>query len=154
MKISEVTGQFKQFSGKVLSDKEDFTDADVQVTIQVNSIDTDNDKRDKHLMSEDFFNASRYPEIRFESESLTRVGGDDYKLKGQLTIKDVTRTVNFDVDYKGTVTAMGATRAGFKLSTSIDRFDYNIDWDKSFGRGLIVGREVQLKADVELIQQK
>ena len=153
MKISEVTGQFKQYTGKIVFDKKDFTDADIRVTIPVNSIDTDNEKRDKHLMSEDFFNADQYSEIRFESESLNKDSENHYKLRGKLTIKDVTRTVTFDVKYMGTVEAMGATRAGFKLSTTIDRFDYNIDWDKSFGQGLIVGREVKIVADVELIKE-
>ncbi len=153
MKISEVTGQFKQYTGKIVADKKDFTDADIQVNIQVNSIDTDNEKRDKHLLSEDFFNAEQYPEITFESESFNKVGENQYKLRGELTIKDVSRTVTFDVKYMGTVQAMGASRAGFKLSTTIDRFDYNIDWDKSFGQGLIVGREVKIVADVELIKE-
>jgi len=153
MKIAEVTGQFKSYSGSITADKKDFTDADIQVTIQVSTIDTDNEKRDNHLKGDDFFNAESYPEITFESESLTKVSGDQYKLKGMLTIKDVTRTVEFDVAYMGSVEAMGATRAGFKVTGTIDRFDYNINWDKSFGQGLIVGREVDIKADVELIKE-
>ncbi len=153
MKISEVTGQFKEYSGTIKSDKDDFTDAKIQMTIPVKSIDTDNEKRDKHLMGEDFFEASAYPEIKFKSESLTQVKDDLYKLKGKLTIKDVTRTVEFDVKYMGKVDAMGDTRAGFKITHTIDRFDYNIDWDRSFGKGLIVGREVKINADVELIKK-
>jgi len=81
------------------------------------------------------------------------VKDDLYKLKGKLTIKDVTRTVEFDVKYMGKVDAMGDTRAGFKITHTIDRFDYNIDWDRSFGKGLIVGREVKINADVELIKK-
>ena len=153
MKLSEVTGQFKSYSGSIKADDKDFTDAEIRVTIQVNSIDTDNEKRDSHLKGDDFFNAERYPEITFKSESLTGVSDDRYKLRGKLTIKDVTRTVEFDVAYKGTIEAMGATRAGFKVTGTIDRFDYNINWDKSFGKGLIVGREVDIKADVQLIKE-
>jgi polyisoprenoid-binding protein YceI len=152
MKISEVPGQFKDYSGTIMAG-EDFTDAEIEVTIQVNSIDTDNDKRDGHLKAEDFFNASKYPEIKFKSESLEKVEGNKYKLKGKLTIKDVTKTEEFDVKYMGTVEAMGATRAGFKVTGSIDRFDYNVDWDKSFGQGLIVGREIGITANVELIKE-
>src|SRR6056297_2577462 len=69
MKISEVTGQFKEYSGIIESDKDDFTNAKIQVTIPVKSVDTDNEKRDKHLMGEDFFEATTYPEIKFRSES-------------------------------------------------------------------------------------
>ena len=153
MKISEVTGQFKKFSGKIMSEKEDFTDASIEVTIPVSSVDTDNEKRDKHLMGKDFFNEEKYPEIKFKSESLTKVKDDHYKLKGKLTIKDVTKTEEFDVKYMGTVNAMGATRAGFKVTGTIDRFDYNVDWDRSFGKGLIVGKEINIKADVELMKK-
>ena len=154
MSISEVNGQFKSYSGKIMSDKDDFTDAEINVTIDVSSVDTDNEKRDGHLMGEDFFNAEEYPEIKFSSNSLKKVKDKHYKLKGELTIKDVTRTEEFDVKYMGTVEAMGATRAGFKVTGEIDRFDYNVDWDKSFGKGLIVGRKVGIKADVEIMKKE
>jgi polyisoprenoid-binding protein YceI len=81
------------------------------------------------------------------------VEDNHYKLKGKLTIKDVTKMEEFDVKYMGTIDAMGATRAGFKVTGEIDRFDYNVDWDRSFGQGLVVGREVGIKADIELIKQ-
>ena len=154
MSISEVTGQFKSFSGKIKSEKDDFTDAKINLTIKVSSVDTDNEKRDGHLMGEDFFDAEEYPEIKFSSNSLKKVKGKHYKLKGELTIKDVTRTEEFDVKYMGTVQAMGATRAGFKVTGEIDRFDYNVDWDKSFGKGLIVGRKIGINADVEIMKKE
>ena len=153
MKISEVSGQFSDYSGKILTDGEDFADADIQVTIQASSIDTDNEKRDGHLKAEDFLHVSKYPEIKFESESLEKIDENNYKLKGKLTIKDVTQTEEFDVKYMGTVEAMGAIRAGFKVTGSIDRFDYNVDWDKSFGQGLIVGKKIGINVDVELTKE-
>ena len=152
MKISEVSGRFTQYSGSIKSNGEDFTDAQVQVTIQASSIDTDDEKRDKHLRSEDFLYTEEYPEITFKSESLRKVSQNNYKLKGTLTIRGVSRTETFDVKYMGTVEAMGATRAGFKVTGSINRFDYNVDWDRSFGQGLVVGREIGINADVELIK--
>lgn len=154
MSISEVTGQFKSYSGKIESEKDDFTDAKINVTIDVSSVDTDNEKRDGHLMGEDFFDAEEYPEIKFSSTSLKKVKEKHYKLKGELTIKDVTRTEEFDVKYMGTVEAMGATRAGFKVTGEIDRFDYNVNWDKSFGKGLIVGRKVGINADIEIMKKE
>ena len=153
MKISEVTGQFKSFSGTIMAEEEDFTDASIEVTIPVSGVDTDNEKRDQHLMGEDFFNAEEYPNIKFKGESLSKVKEDHYKLKGKLTIKDVTKTVELDVKYMGTIEAMGATRAGFKVTGEIDRFDYNVDWDRSFGKGLIVGRKIGIKADVEIMKK-
>lgn len=152
MQISEVTGQFKEYSGTIKASSDDFTNAEIEVTIPVKSVDTDNEKRDGHLMGEDFFNAEKYPEIKFKSESLEKISGEDYKMTGKLTIKDVTKTVEFDVKYKGTVEAMGKTIAGFKVTGTIDRFDYNVDWDRSFGKGLIVGKKVDIKADVELVK--
>jgi len=150
MKISEVPGQFKEYSGTILTNGEDFTDARIKVSIKASSVDTDNDRRDGHLQNEDFFNTEKYPNIKFVSESMEEIGDQKYELTGKLTIKDVTQTVTLDVDYKGMVEAMGATRAGFKVTGTIDRFDYNVDWDKSFGRGLIVGREIGINVDVEL----
>ena len=152
MKISEVTGKFNEFSGKITADETDFTDADIKVKMKVNSIDTDNDKRDGHLKGEDFFNVSEYPEIKFISESLKKVSDKNYKLTGKLTMKDVTKTETFDVKYMGTIEAMGAKRAGFKVTGTIDRFDYNVDWDKSFAQGMIVGREIGINANVELMK--
>lgn len=154
LKISNVNGQFKEFSGSVNADREDFTDADISVTIQVKSVDTDNEKRDKHLLGEDFFDAEKYPEITFESTSISKEEGDNYKLKGDLTIKDITRTENFKLEYLGTVEAMGSTRAGFQLTGVIDRFDYNVDWDNSFAQGLVVGRDIKINVDVELIKKE
>lgn len=154
MKISEVAGKFHDFSGTIMTEGEDFTDVQIKVSIEAASVDTDNDKRDQHLQGEDFLNTSEYPDIKFVSESMEKVGDQKYELTGKLTIKDVTKTETFDVKYMGTVEAMGATRAGFKLTGSIDRFDYNVDWDKSFGRGLIVGREVGINADIELLKSE
>jgi len=152
MKISDVNGQFKEYSGTIMTDGEDFSNASIKVNIQAASVDTDNDKRDGHLKGEDFLAVEEYPEIKFVGESMEKVGDKKYQLKGRFTIRDVTQTETFDVKYMGMVEAMGATRAGFKVTGTIDRFDYNVDWDKSFGQGLIVGRNIRITADVELIK--
>jgi polyisoprenoid-binding protein YceI len=153
MKISEVNGQFHDFSGTIMTNgEEDFTNASIKVTIDAASVDTDNDRRDGHLKNDDFLNVEQYPEIKFVGESMEKVGDKKYQLKGRLTIRDVTQTETFDVKYMGTVEAMGATRAGFKVTGTIDRFDYNVSWDKSFGQGLIVGRDIKITADVQLMK--
>lgn len=150
MKISEVNGQFKDFRGSIMTNGEDFSNASIKVIIDAASVDTDNERRDGHLKSEAFLAVEEYPNIKFVGESMEKVGEKKYKLKGRLTIRDVTQTETFDVKYMGTVEAMGATRVGFKVTGTIDRFDYNVDWDKSFGHGLIVGTDIKITADVEL----
>lgn len=149
--VSEVEGTFKLFDGSMENTKGDFSDAKISFTVDVNSINTDNDYRDKHLKSDDFFNAEKYPSMKFESTSFTPQGGNKYKLAGNLTIRDVTKPVVFDVTYGGTVTAMGAERVGFKAKTTINRFDYNLKWDKATeAGGLVVSKEVEIAVNVEL----
>ena len=149
--VSEVEGSFKIFDGSLEASKDDYSDAKINFTVDVNSVNTDNDMRDKHLKSEDFFAADKFPAMKFESTSFTPAGGSNYKLAGNLTIKDVTKPVVFDVNYGGTANAMGKTKAGFKAKTSINRFDYNLKWDKATeAGGLVVSKDVELVVNVEL----
>jgi polyisoprenoid-binding protein YceI len=129
--ISDVEGTFKTFDGTMEASKADFSDAKISFTAQVNSISTDNEQRDNHLKSDDFFNAAKYPEIKFVSTSFVPLGDNKYKLEGTLTIRDITRQITFDVKYGGTVAAMGGTHVGFKATSKIDRFDYNLKWNKA-----------------------
>ena len=147
--VSEVEGLFKDYDVKVTSPADDFNGADVEFTAKVGSVSTENERRDGHLKSDDFFNAEKFPELKFKGK-LSKAGGK-YLLKGDLTIRDVTKTVSLDVTYGGSVKAFGGTRAGFKLSGKIDRFDYNLKWDKAIeAGGLVVGKEVEIVAKVEL----
>jgi len=149
--VSEVEGVFKDYDVKVTSTADDFNGADIEFTARVASISTDNEKRDGHLKSDDFFNAEKYPDLKFKGK-LVKSGGK-YALKGDLTIRDVTKPVTFDVTYGGTVSAFGGTRAGFKLSGKVDRFAYNLKWDKSIeAGGLVVGKEVEIVCKVELVK--
>lgn len=107
--------------------------------------------RDKDLKSDDFFAAAKYPQMKFVGTSFTPAGGNKYKLAGNLTIKDVTKPVVFDVTYGGTVNAMGKTKLGFKAKTTIDRFDYNLKWNKATeAGGLVVSKDVDLVVNVEM----
>ena len=153
MAISEVSGQFNEYEVNVLSDEENFTDAKIDVVIKAKSIDTNNQKRDDHLRSDDFLGVEQYPEIKFSGKGLRRVDEDKYKLTGDLTIRDVTREVELDVDYRGTIEDMNPTRAGFKITGTVNRFDYNVDWNKSFTKGLVVSREIDIVCDVQLIKE-
>src|SRR6478609_8698192 len=133
MVVSETEGNFKDFDGKVVSKNADFDGADVDFTAKVASIDTDNENRDKHLKSPDFFEAEKYPDVTFKGV-LSKAGGK-YQLKGKLTLKDVTKDVAFDVTYGGSVDTGKGTKAGFKLAGKINRQDYNLKWSNKMQDG-------------------
>jgi polyisoprenoid-binding protein YceI len=149
MVVAETEGVFRDYDIKVTSKTADFNGADVEFTAKVASIDTDNEKRDGHLKSDDFFNAEKYPEIKFKGNLVKEGAG--YKLKGNLTIRDVTKAVTYDVTYGGTTKVGPGEKAGFKFNAKLDRFDYGLKWDKTVeAGGLVVGKEIELLIRVEL----
>jgi polyisoprenoid-binding protein YceI len=151
MVISDVTGSFKDYSITLKSAKEDFSDAEVQSTIKVGSLSTDNTMRDNHLKSDDFFNAEKFPEINFKSTSFEKLKGSKYKITGDLTIRDVTKKVTFDATLNGTLKTNRGVLSAWKASTTINRFDYNLKWSKSLETGgLIVGQDVTITLNLEL----
>jgi polyisoprenoid-binding protein YceI len=151
MVISEVTGSFKDFTIALKSEKDDFSDAEVQSTIKVASLSTDNTMRDNHLKSDDFFNAEKFPEINFKSTSFEKLDGNKYKITGDLTIRDVTKNVTFDATLNGTLKTDRGTLAAWKATTTINRFDFNLKWNKSLETGgLIVGQDVMITLNLEL----
>jgi len=153
--ISETVGFFKTFGGTVSTTSDDFNGANIQFTVDVASINTDNEMRDNHLKSDDFFNAEKFPKMTFKSTSFKKVEGKKYKLTGQLTIRDITKTLEFDVVYNGTVKdPYGNTKAGFKLVGSINRFDYGLKWNTMAEAGAVVGDMVEIKINIELAKDK
>jgi polyisoprenoid-binding protein YceI len=148
--ISDVEGLFKTIDGSMTFSKADFSDAKIDFTVEVASLSTDNEMRDNHLKSDDFFNAAKFPQIKFTSTSFTPLGDNKYKLVGNLTIRDITKSVSFDVKYGGTITAMGGTHIGFKATTTLNRFDYNLKFDKTTPDGAnIVGKDVEITVNVD-----
>jgi polyisoprenoid-binding protein YceI len=155
MVVSEVEGSFKKFEGTVENGKPDFSDAVVNFTVDVNSVNTDNEMRDGHLKSDDFFNVSKYPSMTFKSTSVKALGGNKYQLVGNLTIRDVTKSVTFDVTYGGTIKTPMGVKAGFKAKTTINRFDYNLKWNNALEAGsLVVDKDVVITLNIELNQGK
>lgn len=154
--ISEVEGSFKKFDGSFTASKADFTDAAINFAIDVNSIDTDNGARDKHLKADDFFNAEQFPTATFKSTSFKKVSGNKYKLAGNLTIRNVTKPVTFDVVYGGTAKdGYGNTKAGFKATTVINRFDYGLKWNAlTEAGGATVGQDITLDLKLQFAQAK
>jgi polyisoprenoid-binding protein YceI len=153
--ISETTGKFKKYDVSIQSDKEDFSEAKISFTAEVSSIDTENADRDNHLKSDDFFNAEKFPQIKFVGKSLKKGKGNQYKLTGDLTIRDVTKTVTLDVVYGGTVKdPWGNTKAGFKIVGKISRQMYGLKWNKlTEAGGAVVGDEVEITCKVELAKK-
>ena len=156
MVISEVSGYFHTYEGTIVSSKDDFSDASIEFSIDVNSIDTDNENRDGDLKSDNFFDAAKYPKITFKSSSMKKIADGKYKLTGDITMHGVTKQVIMDVTYGGTINdPWGNTKAGFKITGALNRKDFGLTYNATLeAGGLVVGEEVRLVCRVELIKQK
>ncbi|HEX6915980.1 MAG TPA: YceI family protein [Chitinophagaceae bacterium] len=153
--ISTVTGYFKKFDATVETPNEDFRDAKVYFEADTSSIDTKNEQRDAHLKSDDFFNAESFPKLTFHSTSVEKNGEGDYTLKGNLTIRDITRPVELDVEYNGsTKDPWGYERAGFEVTGKINRKEFGLKWSAvTEAGGLVVDDTVKLVMNVEFVKQ-
>ncbi|TWF81539.1 polyisoprenoid-binding protein YceI [Pseudonocardia hierapolitana] len=149
MMVSKVRGRFGVFSGEIVTG-ENLTDSTVTATIDATSIDTNNEQRDGHIRSADFFDVENHPEWTFRSTGV-RVDDGDLAVDGELTIKGVTRPVTLALEVNGFgPDAWGGTRAGFSASTTIDRNDFGVDIKMPLdGGGVVVGDKVQIHLEVE-----
>ena len=155
MMISKVHGQFKNFSGTVDFDEDNPTNTTVQIEIDVNSIFTDEEQRDNHLKSPDFFDAANYPVATFQSTRVEQIDSETGKLYGNLTIKDITKEVVLDVEYAGTaVSPWGVQAAGFSATTTLNRKDWALNWNQALETGgFLVGDKINLSIELELVKQ-
>lgn len=154
--VSEVEGSFRKFDGTIESPSDDFNNANISFTVDVASINTDNEKRDEHLKSDDFFNAEKYPKMTFKSTSFKKGKGNHYTLEGNLTIRDVTKKMKFDVTYGGTIKdPWGNTKAGFKTTATISRKEFGLKWNNMMeAGGAVVGDEVTMTLKLEFGKAK
>ncbi len=154
MMVSEVEGSFGSVYGNVTTKGDDFKGANVDIQIDATTIYTADDGRDKHLKSADFFDVAKYPNLLFKSTSLD-ISGKSVTLKGNLTIKDVTKPVVLKGNFGGVQKdPWGNTKAGFTLSGKINRQDFKVNWNKTLdGGGVVVGDEVDLNIKVVLIKK-
>ena len=152
--ISTVTGSFKSFEGNLETDNEDFTGAKIQFSLDVNSLDTNQEQRDAHLKSPDFFDAEQYPKITFVSTAFTK-DGEDYTLTGDLTIKDVTKPVTLTAEHGGLAGDFyGNTKAGFEITGKINRKEFGLTWDGVTEAGsIVVGEDIKLLINVQFAKQ-
>lgn len=151
--ISTVTGYFRKFEGSLSTENEDFDGGKVTFSLDVDSIDTNQADRDGHLKSDDFFNAEKFPQITFEGE-LKKVGENQYKLSGPLTIRDNTHNVELDAELGGImVDPYGNTKAGFEVNGKVSRKAFGLLWNATTeAGGVVVGDEVKLHFNVQVVK--
>ncbi|MFD0940616.1 YceI family protein [Pedobacter boryungensis] len=152
--ITTVTGNLKSFSAELTSNDDDFTNADISFKGDISSIDTGNTDRDNHLKSADFFDAEKFESISFKSTSVEK-DDDDYTVKGDLTIKDTTKSVKLIAEFGGIATdPWGNTKAGFTLSGKINRADFGLTWNAALETGgVMVSEEVRILGELQFVKQ-
>ncbi|MDZ4723046.1 MAG: YceI family protein [candidate division Zixibacteria bacterium] len=154
--VAKATGNFTDFSGTINYDGKDFSAASTEVTIQAASINTDNEDRDGHLKSPDFFAVDSFPTITFKSTKITPVVDNKFTIFGDLTMKGTTKPVTLEAEYNGSRPTSDTTAvAGFSAVGKINRQDFNVKWNQPLeGGGFTVGDEVSLFLEVEARSKK
>ncbi len=155
MMISTVTGYFSSFNSTVETEGDDFTTAKVEFTADLSSISTNNEQRDTHLKTSDFFDAENHPQIRFVSSKLEKIDDENYILHGDLTIRGTTKQVELKVQYGGMIQdPWGSTRAGFTVDGKVNRKEYGLNWNSvTEAGGIVVSDEVRLHVNCEFVKQ-
>lgn len=153
--ISSVPGKFTGFSGAISFDAAKVAESSAHATIKVSTIDTEEKKRDEHLRSPDFFDASKFPEMTFKTTNVVPVNAKEFNAHGDLSIHGVTKPVVLRVKFRGEAKdPWGNTRAGFSATTEINRKDFGLGWNKVLeAGGLLVGEEVEIMIDIEAIKK-
>jgi polyisoprenoid-binding protein YceI len=152
--ISTVTGHFDRFDAAIETSKEDFSDAKITFSADVNSINTKNEGRDGHLKSPDFFDAAKYPALTFVSTSVKKLSDFEMEVTGNLTMRGVTKNVKLAVMYNGTVAGMGGAKvAAFEITGKVNRFDFGLQWNAlTETGGVAVSNEVKFEILAEFNQ--
>jgi polyisoprenoid-binding protein YceI len=153
--ISTVTGTFDKFNVEVESSADDFSDAKISFTAETSSINTNNEQRDNHLRSPEFFDSGKYPVMKFTSEVVNKTAVGNIYITGNLTIKDVTKQVRFEATPGGIAKdPYGNTKAGFEIDFKINREDFGLTWNAALeAGGVMVSTDVRIIADIQLIKQ-
>lgn len=154
MMVTTVRGKFTRYAGTAAIDPTDFTKSTFQGEIEVESIDTGNADRDKHLRTNDFFDAANHPKITFRSTRIVHKGGDDYEVTGDLTIRGVTKPVTLAVEYAGTnKNPWGKVVAGFSARGEVNRKDFGVAFNAPLETGgVLVADKVKLELDVQAVE--
>ena len=154
MMISEVTGHFKEFTATLTQGKDDFSGSTLTATIKAASISTDNDRRDNHLRSADFFDVEKFPELTFKSTSFEKTGENEYRITGDLTMRGITKSVVLDTKYNGQLKdSNGTMYAGFKAVGRVNRYHFDLKWNQALeAGGILVSENVDITLNVKLVK--
>jgi len=152
--IAKVRGRFGAVTGTIVLDEADPTRSTVQAEIDVTSIDTRQEQRDGHLRSADFFDVERFPTITFRSRRVEAEGGNEYRVFGDLTIRDVTREVVLQVSDEGRgKDPWGGERAGFSATAKVNREDFGLTWNQALETGgVLVGNDIKITLEIEAVK--
>ncbi|NGF55374.1 YceI family protein [Parapedobacter sp. SGR-10] len=155
MMFTNVSGKFNAFEATIENEDDQFDTSVVSFSAEVNSVDTNNADRDNHLRSADFFDVEQFPKISFKSTEIKKINEGQFKVSGDLTIKDVTQNVTLDAEYSGLMKdPWGNTKAGVSLNGKINRKEFGLTWNAALETGgVLVGEDIKLAAEVQLIKQ-
>jgi polyisoprenoid-binding protein YceI len=151
--VSKVRGQFDAWSGTIIADPADWSGASVEVVAQTQSIDTNNERRDADLRSDNHFDADANPTVTFKSTKVTRFAGDSLTVAGNLTMHGITRPVVLRGHFNGMTGVPGKRRAGFEAETTVNRKDFNMAWNRIVEGSSMVGDEVRIEIDIAAVEQ-
>ena len=154
--ISNVSGAFKNFSAKVETEETDFSKATINLIAEMDSISTNNEQRDAHLRSSDFFEVEKFPQMKFTSTRIEQTDDESFNLYGNLTLKGVTKPVKLNMEFNGTMRdPQGQEKAGFLVSGKINRSDWGINLNVALeAGGLMLGEDVRIQSEVQFIRQE
>lgn len=153
--VAEVEGSFRSFEGKIVAESDDFEGAKADLVIETGSIFTNNDNRDGHLKSPDFFDAEKFPQITFKSTEFKKISEKKYAVKGILNMHGVEKEVELEGKFMGTLETKRGKKAGFKFTGSLDRYDFGLKYGNVLETGgLAIGREIDLEIRTELNLKK
>jgi len=151
--VSKVRGQFDVWTGTIVADPNDWSTGSVEVVAQTSTIDTNNERRDADLRSDNHFDADANPTVTFRSTKVTRFAGDSLTVAGNLTIHGITRLVVLRGHFNGMTGTPGKRRAGFEAETTINRKDFNMNWNRIVEGSAMVGDEVRIEIDIAAVEQ-
>lgn len=153
MMFTNVSGKFDSYEATIITDEDNFENASIEFSADINSINSNNADRDNHLKSADFFDVENHPKLTFKATSFTKKG-DDFELTGDLTLRGVTKPVKLEAEFSGLMKdPWGNTKAGLNISGKINRKDWGLNWNSALeAGGVLVGEEVRLNIELQLIQ--
>ena len=155
MMITNVSGTFNEFEGTMLASESDFSDAEISFEASLASVNTRNEQRDGHLVSPDFFDVENYPKLSFQSTSFVKKQNNEYIMKGNMTLHGITKEIELEVEYTGTaIDPWGQVKSGFEIFGSLNRFDYELNWNAKAEDGTVVlDQTIKIAINAQLVKQ-